>query len=508
MSNKIDRREFLKNSTKVAAGASLIANSAKSQIFKEAPKVETDGYGFYKKNKWRNWSLQVNAQPSNILKPKNLNELRSIILNSDSMRFVGSSHSISGIIPNGQTLINTENFTGIISMNEAKQEVTAYGGMKLRQFSNQLARLGWALPSTGDTFYQSIAGLTSTGTHGTGMQWGSCSDKNCLVGMKVLLADGTIMDLHEDNPGDRELLSAFRVGLGALGYVVTITFKVVPIHNLEHYGKTRELDDALDPKHLKNNDHYEFAYSPYTNKCITFERNITKKQGNKKFERQRRRRENFTENWLAGRILALGSLRPQIVEAATKRFLNSVKDSHDIGRCDHIMTMPRTVPSYLMEYAIPLENARKAIDALKELTFELKEKPKDERFYVNLPCQVRFVRGDQGNLISPGAGRDTCWFGVGSHYKFKNSERFFKPLEKKLIELGGRPHWGKLFYTNPTDKYEHWDKYTEIRNKLDPSQKFSNDYMKRLDGLVGKGAKDLANKEVTFKKGDQEFTHF
>jgi len=505
MSNKIDRREFFKNSAKVAAGSTLIAKSAKSQIIKEAPKVETDGYGFYKKNKWRNWSMQVNAEPINIHKPKTMKELISIVKNSDSMRFVGSSHSISGIIPNGQSLIITENFTGIIGIkkkNKNEAEVTAFAGMKLRQFSNHLATLGWALPSTGDTFYQSLAGLTSTGTHGTGMKWGSCSDQNCLVGMRVLLADGTMRDLHQDNPNDRELLSAFRVGLGALGYIWTITFRVVPVHNLEHFGYTRELEDALDPKHLLNNDHYEFAYSPYTNKCITFERNVTTKLGSKKFDRKRKRRENFTENKLAGAILSLGSLNPKMVEWATKRFLNSVKDSHDIGRCDHIMTMPRTVPSYLMEYAIPLENARAAIDAFKEVTFELKDKPKHERFYANLPCQVRFVRGDEGNLISPGVGRDTCWFGVGSHYKFKNSERFFKPLEKKLIELGGRPHWGKLFYTNPTDKYEHWDKYIEIRNKLDPNQKFSNTYMKRLDKM------NLDEKSIGFKKDDQEFTHF
>ncbi len=44
MSNKINRRDFLKNSAKIAAGTSVIANSAKSQIIKEAPKVETDGY--------------------------------------------------------------------------------------------------------------------------------------------------------------------------------------------------------------------------------------------------------------------------------------------------------------------------------------------------------------------------------------------------------------------------------------------------------------------------------
>ena len=180
-----------------------------------------------------------------------------------------------------------------------------------------------------------------------------------------------------------------------------------------------------------------------------------------------------------------------------------MKDNHDIGRCDHIMTMPRTVPSYLMEYAIPIDKAQKAIEAFTDLTFSLQQMTnKDDRFYVNLPCQVRFVRGDKGNLISPGAGRDTCWFGVGSFHKFKGSEKFFKPMEKELIKLGGRPHWGKLFYTNPTGQYKDWNKFDQIRQKLDPKGKFSNRYIERLAGAKFNAQKD------TFKKGNQRFTHF
>jgi len=495
----INRREFFKKSAKVATTTALIAKEAQSGVIEGIAEKESDSYGFYKKGAWRNWSMQVSAKPKEILKPKGLRELRSIIVNTDTMRFVGSSHSISGIVPTGQSLVNTDLLSGIINLDRQKEEVRVWAGMKLKQFSNELATLGYALSSTGDTFYQSLAGLTSTGTHGTGMQWGSCSDEACMVGMTVMTADGNLTRLHQDNPGDRELLSAFRVGLGALGYVVAITFKVMPIHNIEHHGKTRDLEDALDPKHLEVNDHYEFAYSPYTNQCITFERVKTHKLGSARFDRKRKFRENFLENDLANFILGIGSKFPHLIPEASKMFLKSVKDNHDIGRCDHIMTMARTAPAYLMEYAIPIENTRKAIEAFKEITFELQDKPKEDRFYVNLPCQVRFVRGDRGSLISPGVGRDTCWFGVGSYHKFKNSEKFFKPLEKKLIELGGRPHWGKLFYTNPTGKYENWGKYTELRNKLDPNGKFKNRYIEKLDGL---------QTQSDFKKGKESFTHF
>ena len=72
----IDRREFFKKTTIAAITTASVVKEAQSQIIKEAAKVETDGYGFYKKGKWRNWSKQVNVKPKEIFKPKNLNEMR------------------------------------------------------------------------------------------------------------------------------------------------------------------------------------------------------------------------------------------------------------------------------------------------------------------------------------------------------------------------------------------------------------------------------------------------
>ncbi|HTL11252.1 MAG TPA: D-arabinono-1,4-lactone oxidase, partial [Bdellovibrionota bacterium] len=107
-------------------------------------------------------------------------------------------------------------------------------------------------------------------------------------------------------------------------------------------------------------------------------------------------------------------------------------------------------------------------------------KPKGQRFYVPLPTQVRFIRGDRGTYLSHAAYDETCYFGVGCDIRFKGYEPFFRDMEDLILSEGGRPHWGKVFYRNPTHLYPDWPKYLGIRAKLDPSGKFMNEYMNRL----------------------------
>lgn len=488
----LNRREFLKTTI---TGA-LVTSVAMSPIAVATPAFADDlavdkEYGFYGRGKasWRNWSQNVLVTPEAVARPTNLEQLRQVVRSARRVRAVGSGHSITALAPSECTLIHTGYLDGIRDFETKKRRVSVRGGMKLRAFSNALADLGYALPSTGDTFYQSLAGLLSTGTHGTGMKWGSCSDETSLVGLTMVLADGSVLTLDDDVPDDRPLLEAARVGLGALGIIYSVTLKVDELHNLEHCAEKLTLDKALCPDHLDDNDHYEFAYFSHLPEpsCYAFFRNRTNASRSAITNWPALVRKAFNdrilENALPDIVFRALRNRPELVPRIHQFVMNGLKDAHEIDRCDRIMTIPRETPAYLSEFAIPIERTREAAEAFKDLTQKFKNKPAGERYYVNLPAQVRFVRGDCGTLISPGQGRATCWFGVGSSTYFHGEEPFFCEMEQALLDLGGRPHWGKMFRQNPRKLYPRFAEYEAIRQKLDPGNKFANPYIERLVGL-------------------------
>ena len=82
-----------------------------------------------------------------------------------------------------------------------------------------LADNGLALENLGDIAYQSIAGATSTATHGTGLRFGNLSSR--IVGMRLIAGDGSVVEADADHHPD--VFDVARVGVGALGLLSTVT---------------------------------------------------------------------------------------------------------------------------------------------------------------------------------------------------------------------------------------------------------------------------------------------
>ena len=65
---------------------------------------------------------------------------------------------------------------------------------------------------------------------------------------------------------------------------------------------------------------------------------------------------------------------------------------------------------------------------------------------------------------------------------FAGWEEFFRDLEPRFIALGGRPHWGKLFFANPRALYDGaaWTHVDAVRRQLDPGDKLLNELTRAL----------------------------
>src|SRR5205823_7053870 len=119
----------------------------------------------------------------------------------------------------------------------------------------------------GDIAYQSIAGATSTATHGTGTAFGNISSR--IVGLRLVTADGSIVECSSDENPD--VFEVARVGLGALGVLSTVTVQCVPAFRLHAIETAIPVDDVLHDfdGFMNSADHVEFYWVPGTRWALT-----------------------------------------------------------------------------------------------------------------------------------------------------------------------------------------------------------------------------------------------
>ena len=126
---------------------------------------------------WQNWSGSVKAQPRQVVKPGSINELKQRIgvyaRDGRHVRVVGSGHSFTPLVRSDDVLMSLDNLQGIQSVDAESGVVSVLGGTKLKLLGDSLLAHGLAQENLGDIDVQSIAGAVSTGTHGTGISFGS-----------------------------------------------------------------------------------------------------------------------------------------------------------------------------------------------------------------------------------------------------------------------------------------------------------------------------------------------
>lgn len=123
------------------------------------------------------------------------------------------------------------------------------------------------MANLGDIDVQSLAGATSTGTHGTGARFGGIATQ--IRGIEIVLADGSVVSASADE--NVELFEAGRLGLGAIGIISKITLACVPRFTLRAIEEPDTLSHILDT--LEGDrlglDHFEFYWFPHTDRVLT-----------------------------------------------------------------------------------------------------------------------------------------------------------------------------------------------------------------------------------------------
>ena len=188
------------------------------------------------KGQWTNWSGSVASIPQQIIKPNTVDELTTLMKtyahDERHVRVVGAGHSFTPLVQTDDILLSLEHLQGITNIDDNHNTVTVLGGTWLKNLGADLFKHGLAQENLGDIDVQSIAGAISTGTHGTGIAFGSIATQ--VEALTLVTASGELLRCSaEHNP---DIFKAAQVSLGTLGIIADVTLRVVPAKRL-HFQK-------------------------------------------------------------------------------------------------------------------------------------------------------------------------------------------------------------------------------------------------------------------------------
>jgi FAD-linked oxidoreductase len=420
---------------------------------------------------WKNWSANQSCLPKSRIAPENIDQLSSILKgHNGTVRAVGSGHSFTALVPTDDTLLSLRNFTSVNPVTGSNQQADIGAGISLQQLGLKLDNIGQALINMPDIDKQTLAGSISTATHGTGRMLGSLS--SYITELEFMDAQG---DLHLCNKQvNPDLFDAARVGLGALGIITRVRMQNTQPFNLKRVGTWRPYEEAFaQAKNFADiHRNFEFYVIPFTGMTLSDSLDTTSAPVTESEELNSN--DGLGDLKMARDYLGWSNKARELVLGS---YMKTLEPSANIDHSFKIYSSERSVRFNEMEYHLPYETG---IEALQEIV-NLIERKFPEVFF---PIECRFVKGDDC-WLSPFYRRDSISIAVHRFFE-EDYQPLFKEIEPIFRKYEGRPHWGKLNtlgYPEFASLYPRFKDFLAIRESLDPSQRFANDYLKKTFAL-------------------------
>lgn len=430
--------------------------------------------------RWRNWGRSVSADPVRIASPATVDEVVTLVRTAAesgmTVKAVGAGHSFTDIAATSGVLLRLDALSGILGVDANTKRVRIAAGTRLYDLGPLLAQHGLALQNMGDIDRQSIAGATSTGTHGTGLRFGGLATQ--ITAAVLVTGSGEVLRVSETERPD--LLPAVRLGLGALGILVEVELQCVDAFVLRSADKPRPFDEVLDgwTELVEEADHFEFYWWPHTDKAMT--QTKTRLPADTEFTRP-----NPVALWAEKRLLenealraqqAVGHVLPGTVPGLSRLATNVYGEGERTGVSYEIFASPRLVRFRESEYAIPLE-------ALPQALREVRALVERHGWRISFPVEIRAAAPDE-NWMSTAYRRPSAYIAVHRYFRDDPVE-YFRAFDALMRTYDGRPHWGKMHFRSAADlapAYPRFGDFLDVRDELDPDRRFANAYLTRVLG--------------------------
>ena len=425
---------------------------------------------------WTNWAGDETCTPATTERPGSVDDVSAAVRRAvdagRTLRVAGAGHSFGDLVCTNGVLMSLDGLSGVQEVDHELGLVRVAAGTQLHALNRLLDAEGLALANLGDIDVQSVAGAISTGTHGTGRRIGNLA--TMVESLELVTADGIVRQVGSD---DLETLAAARISLGALGVATAYTLRVVPSFNLRGVDKPLPLDEVMDglDELVDGNDHFEFFWFPHTSVALTRSNNRTDEAAAPEGKVAAYVRNTLVENQLLDLVCRTGRRFPGQIPRLNRLVTRALTPATRIDKSYRIFASQRSVRFTETEWSVPRSELKSTLTELQDLV-------EGTDYAVNFPFEVRFVAGDEDSFLSPAHGRESAYIAMHC-YQGMAWQEFFGRAQEIAVAHGGRPHWGKrhsLDATTLATLYPEWERFQQVRKRLDPEGVFANDHLRRI----------------------------
>lgn len=458
------------------------------------------------------WAKTFYSRPELFLRPQSIPEIEKVVTLARRCRrrlvVVGSGHSPSDLTCTSAWLVNLDDFNRVLDVSQETGMVTVEAGIRLRDLGAHLEQFGLCLSNLGSIDDQSIAGVITTGTHGSSLRHGLISE--CITSLTLMLANGQLVRCSATS--NAALFRAALISLGALGIIVEITFKAEPTFNIAWRQTRRSLSSVLDEWSTGVWTSHEFVrvwWMPYLKSAIVWYADKTDRP-------LQAPPANFYGEWFGYHVyhnlLALSNYFPRILPWVEWlvfglqygfRAESTVTEAVEPARQGLLMNC--LYSQFVNEWALPLEKGPEAITRLSAWLHGDMETARIplpvQGMWVHCPIEVRVSdtthnRNPRPFLDPTCADGPTLYLNATLYRPYLRDppcmERYYEAFEWLMREMGAKPHWAKNFRTTgPQELRELYgqdmDEWLSVRREVDVDGMFLGEWHRRNLALLSRG---------------------
>lgn len=353
------------------------------------------------------WAKTFFCKPQAIFQPRSVDEIRELVdqarVHGKTIMTVGSGHSPSDMTMTSEWLCNLDKFNSVLKEDAfsgpAKDgegsevkfvDLTVQAGCRIFELNEYLKKHQLAIQNLGSISDQSVAGVISTGTHGSTQYHGLVSQQ--VVSIEIMNSAGKLVKCSSvENP---QLFKAAMLSLGKIGIITHVTLRTIPRYTIKSKREIIKFETLLknwDTVWL-DSEFIRVWWFPYSGNCVCW-------RASKSTEPLSAPRDSWYGTWF-GRtfyetmlwisVHLCPRLTPYIERFV---FRNQYGNVETLGKGDIAvqnsvegLNMDCLFSQFVNEWSAPLNNGIEILNKLNDVIQTAREK---NQFYVHAPIEVR-----------------------------------------------------------------------------------------------------------------------
>ncbi len=467
---------------------------------------------------WKNHTGGQSCDPVEIVSPGTLEQLVDLVKRAEregkTVRASGARHAWSDIALTNGIMVEPDNLSQVARADPATLRPQPAGvnlvwvgsGTHLHTLNPALEKMGLALRNMGGYDAQTIAGVISTSTHGSGLAFGPFPD--AVRSLELVVAAGRALRVEPaDGPTDpgafddegMELVqddgqfAAAICGLGTLGLLYRVMidvrekFWLKEVRTLDTWEKVRS---TLTPDGVLGEEgHYELFVNPYAgdddeHRVLVTMRTDTEEPGDEPQDKlERHFLTELESSWHFTGVL-LRFLARHFPSLMAKRFdsvLEEMCDDNYTNVSYKVFNIgeANALPADSMELGVAVDGRH--LEAVDKILVIAAERAK-EGIYHTSPFSLRFV-APSAAYASMMYAQPTMMIELIMVTGSRGGNSLLVGYEDALAGLDVRPHWGQINAIEPEQPprlYPMWERWMAVEREYNASGVFDSPFTERV----------------------------